>query len=217
MKKRFLFACLFVLNAAVQLLCVFAGFEALRIATKVLLVPLAIVWYALSPAGVRRAAVCGAAFGWAGDVLLIPQGRGFFLAGLACFALGHVCYVAAFLRGVRVKRLLFAGSGAVCAGLVVAVFALAPFPPGLAAPAGVYAALLFTMAISALQLFCFHGTRAAFFVFLGGLCFVVSDALLGLFRFGGVEMRFSGVLVMGAYALAQALILWGLSKIGRVR
>lgn len=51
-----------------------------------------------------RAILCGLAFSMLGDVLLMPQSKRAFMAGLGAFLLGHVAYAAAFLvRGVGVS------------------------------------------------------------------------------------------------------------------
>lgn len=56
-----------------------------------------------------RVLVVGLALAAVGDVLLIPKGRGAFVAGLVAFLLGHVAYGVAFLvRGVDPTATLLA-------------------------------------------------------------------------------------------------------------
>lgn len=56
-----------------------------------------------------RVLVAGLVLAALGDVLLIPKGRGAFLAGLVAFLLGHVAYGVAFLvRGVDLTASLLA-------------------------------------------------------------------------------------------------------------
>lgn len=49
--------------------------------------------------GFGQAIIAGLVLCAVGDVLLISKSEGFFLAGMAAFALGHAAYIAAFLLG----------------------------------------------------------------------------------------------------------------------
>lgn len=70
-----------------------------RRATKPALMPLLAVRLRSSPATALTGPTLAAlAAGGAGDVALLRQGERAFLAGLACFAAGHVAYVAGARR-----------------------------------------------------------------------------------------------------------------------
>jgi uncharacterized membrane protein YhhN len=129
-----------------------------------------------------------------------------FLAGLGAFALGHVCYLIAFVRvGVR-------GLDVLAGALIVVGIAALSLPKvlrGAAAAAGRgfaylvagYAALLAAMAILGV------GTGLVATA-IGGVLFLASDTLIARERFVTAVPR-GRLLVIVSYHLAQFLILLG--------
>jgi uncharacterized membrane protein YhhN len=211
-KLRIVFA-FFVIDAAGQMASLFLGLENLRVVTKILLVPILIVFYIASARKPRVSVVLAALFGFAGDVLLIPKGNLFFLLGLLSFAAGHISYIVSFLSGIKRKRSVFIVSIFVSAALIVCIlFALRPDKEMLL-PVVFYAAVLFAMVISALQVMVYYKRAAAVLVFAGAVFFLLSDALLGIFHFGGISMRYQGALIMGTYIIAQGAILTALPRL----
>ncbi|MDX6313957.1 MAG: hypothetical protein QOF44_3421, partial [Streptomyces sp.] len=84
----------FALATAADLLALLAGSHTAHAVAKPLLMPL-LAAYAVANRGPRlllAALLCG----WAGDVLLLSDAKPAFLAGMGCFAAGHVCYLALF-------------------------------------------------------------------------------------------------------------------------
>lgn len=157
-----------------------------------------------APARYRVPIVVGLGFALLGDVLLmLPADR--FVAGLASFAVTHVCYLAAFGSDARLgaRRLPFALLGG------VAVAALAVLWPGLgsslAPPVGVYAVLLAAMAAQAVSRALELGTAGARLAAAGALLFLLSDTVLAVdrFRFPFAADR---VAVLVSYWAAQWLI-----------
>jgi uncharacterized membrane protein YhhN len=212
-KLRTVFVLLFIIDAAGQMASIFLGLENLRIVTKILLVPLLIGFYIASSSKPRISVVLAAAFGFAGDVLLIPNGSFFFLLGLLSFAAGHISYIVTFLSGIKIKWSVFIVSVCLSAALIVCIiFALKP-DKGMLLPVVFYATLLFAMVICALQVMVYYKQAAAVLVFAGAVFFLLSDALLGLFNFGGISLPYSRALVMGTYIIAQGGILTGLPRL----
>lgn len=86
----------FWLVVVVQLIAVGAGWNVARDVSKALLMPLLAGWAVRwgDPRLLAGALMCG----WGGDVLLEVGGTGPFLAGMGCFAAGHVCYLRMFVR-----------------------------------------------------------------------------------------------------------------------
>lgn len=120
-------------------------------------------------------------FSFAGDVLLIPRNKRFFLAGLAVFLFGHVAYVAAFaFLGVALPW--FAGS-LVVLGLVAAVVTRALLPyvaRKMRGPVVAYVVIITTMVAAAAGAVAAGATP----VILGGaLAFYVSDLAVARNRF----------------------------------
>ncbi|MFF5896700.1 lysoplasmalogenase [Streptomyces argenteolus] len=155
----------FLAVSAVHLAGLLAGTEAVHVATKPLLM-LLLAAYAAARGG-RRLLIAALLCGWAGDVLLMPDAEAAFLAGMAFFAAGHVCYLLLFGRApVRtVAGLVYA------VVLVTFVVLLWPgLPGGLRVPLTGYSLLLTAMAWRAGVL----GRGAA----AGGALFLLSDALI---------------------------------------
>lgn len=86
----------FLAVAAVDLAGLLAGLQTAHLLAKPLLMPLLAATAAAR--GGPRLLVAALLFGWGGDVLLMPGSDAAFLAGMACFAAGHVCYLVLFGR-----------------------------------------------------------------------------------------------------------------------
>ncbi|MDZ7576997.1 MAG: lysoplasmalogenase [Candidatus Nanopelagicales bacterium] len=193
---------------------------AIAYVTKPLLMPALFVWVLLvatRPLGrTQRRLLLGMVFAWLGDLLLIAQdissdGGVFFLLGLAAFFGMQVCFIAAFL-GVPGNHLL--RQGPVLALPLVAywlVMNLMLQPGALRIPVLIYSVVLVGMAIAALDLVPRLAVPFGWRVFTGSVFFVISDSLIALQAFGGMEIgRWQGVLVMATYTIAQFLIVTGL-------
>jgi uncharacterized membrane protein YhhN len=135
-------------------------------------------------AGPYAAAVLvGLLFSLAGDVwLMLPRDR--FAAGLACFLVAHLCYVAAFAgpEGLRGGVLGLAPFAA----LAVAMLAwLLPAVPGawLRAAVAVYVAAICAMGWQAAERAAVLRDAPALLALAGALLFIASDAALACDRF----------------------------------
>lgn len=178
-------------NRTLEYVCKPAAATAL-IATAVFLDP-------ARDAGDRRtwfvaALVCSLA----GDVLLMLPSDAF-VAGLAAFLAGHVCYVAGFWTDAPPAG-AFAVAAAVVVGVVVPVArrivdALAA-QPALRAPVGAYVAVISVMLASALA-------SANVLAAAGAASFVASDTMIAWNRFVR-PFAAAGVAVMVTYHLGQA-------------
>ncbi|WP_395658549.1 lysoplasmalogenase [Nocardioides sp.] len=163
-----------------------AGERPARRVTKPLLMPtLAAGLLAARPQGpgVRRT-LAAEAFSWGGDVALLGEGRGSFLAGLGSFFGAHVAYVSAFrarsgspLAGTRGRRRWLAAGGAAAAGMGLAA---AREDRALAAPVTAYALALTLMATAAAAV---DDDRGRDLTLAGAALFLLSDTLLGARKF----------------------------------
>lgn len=155
-----------------------------------------------------------------GDVLLMNDA--YFIAGLVAFLAAHVFYIFVYrqhqfsgeggtLTGVHRVRLAFpvvlAGSG-----LVVILY---PVLGDLRIPVLIYAAVITTMTLVAM--FRYGRTNAGSFwlVFLGAVCFMISDSVLAINKFLS-PLALGGLWIMGTYIVAQFLIVRGLILHGRL-
>lgn len=175
--------------------------------TQVLLMP-ALAWVLLAStptpkSRLVRLTLLALVFSWLGDSLprLAEEGSdlGFGLM-LVLFLLAQLAYVAAFLpfagRSIARTRPVL---------LVLYVLALAAL---IAATAGeadalLSALVLYGVLIVAMAVLATGIDRVAA---TGGVLFLLSDALIALEAFGGLELPIHGFWVMLTYALAQALL-----------
>lgn len=174
--------------------------------TLVALIAAAVAADPAAGAGDRRAwFVAALVFSLAGDVLLMLPDR--FVAGLAAFLAGHVCYVAGFWTDPP------SGAGLVAAGLVV-VAVLAPVAARIVAalrargdrslvgPVVAYIFVISAMVVSALA----SGNAAAG---AGAVLFAGSDSLIAWDRFVRPQ-RWAAVAIMVTYHAGQVLLVLSL-------
>lgn len=191
-------------------------------ATKPLLMLLLVAWIVSDargrsgawPAPLRWLTV-GAGFAWLGDVFLMFDGDGWFIAGIAAFAVMQACYLVAFLRVpgnglVRAWRIAVVPYAVVWLAINVLVW---PGAGQLRIPVVVYSALAIAMALAALDLVIRVPQRLGWRVAGGAALFVVSDALIALTAFGPLASGAGwDVVVMTTYIAAQAMIITGFTR-----
>ncbi|MEY2246423.1 lysoplasmalogenase [Streptomyces sp. BF23-18] len=194
---RVLLVC-FVLAAAVDLLSLLAGLDPGHRIAKALLMPLLAAY-----AGVRggpRLLIAALLLGWCGDLALMSDADPAFLAGMAAFAAGHVCYLVLFRGTARVRDPRLAG--AYVTVLVALVVLLWPgLPAGLRVPVAGYSLLLTAMAYGATRL----GPLAA----LGGALFMLSDTLIATGVADWPQLPHAAFWIMLTYIAAQFLLVRG--------
>ena len=170
--------------------------------------------------GLLGAARAGGAYAWltwiglilgaAGDVLLQfmdcrPKDREpFFRAGLGAFLIGHVFYIVAFALLGRVT-----GWAVLLAAVLFAALFLLQFPArmdlkGQKVPVYAYAAVISVMTAFAVLSFG-AGARGAL-VGLGGILFLVSDAILALIFFSPIREQALPTWNLSTYYAAQILL-----------
>ncbi|MER7476778.1 lysoplasmalogenase [Streptomyces sp. NPDC126510] len=195
----------FGLAAAVDLVCLATGADAGHTVAKPLLMPLLALWAALRKA--PRPLLAALLFGWGGDVLLLSDAEPAFLAGMASFAAGHVCYLVLFTTYGSRNAVPRARAGVLALGyaaaLVTTVALLRPdLPADLRLPVAGYSLLLTAMAYrSAIRLGLFAG--------LGGALFLLSDTLIATGVAGWPQPPAPDFWIMLTYIAAQALLTAG--------
>lgn len=201
----------FLVVTAANLLANATGGGLALLLTKPLLMPLlaAYLWRASTERAARpdRLVLAGLAFATGGDIALMIDDPGWFLAGMACFLGTHLCYIAAFTRHGAATALRRAPLVAVPLGYAaLTVVALSWMwtgltDAGLAVPVAGYALALAAMASTAAT----QGWRVG----LGAALFLGSDLLIAAGVAGVAEPPGAPVLVMASYAAGQALIVTG--------
>jgi len=175
----------------------------------------------------RRWLMPALVFSAVGDWLLaIPWWSASFVGGLSAFLVAHLCYLGALVPLARRSRLRVAAIVVVCAGCVGLMVWLWPQlgRERLTVPVTIYIAVLCAMVCAALLARLPRAWTA-----VGALCFLMSDAMIGIGRFvlgagaAGSATFASGaagsatfasealaVPIWWAYAAAQILITAGL-------
>jgi uncharacterized membrane protein YhhN len=146
----------------------------------------------------------------AGDVALLSESEGRFVAGLASFLLAHVAYVVAFaLTGMPSGRLALVGAAIVVAAAATAGRRIVPAAAreGGAALGGACAAYM--AVIGAMVVAAWATGRPL--VALGATVFMVSDTVLAWNRFVR-PLRWGTLAVMATYHVGQVLIVLGLLR-----
>lgn len=204
MRSRVLLG-LFWVIAAAHLVSLAADVSWLELVTKILLIPSLAAW--VLTRGGPWLLIAGLLCSAAGDIVLQVQDSDLlFIAGMACFAAAHACYVTLFVRrgAAGVVRRRWALVAAYLVVWLVLVVVLWPHLGALQVPVAAYSLLLTATATLSAGL----GWRAG----LGGALFFVSD---GLLAFGLADLpRPPGpdILIMATYIAAQYLIADGVLR-----
>ncbi|MCC4317008.1 lysoplasmalogenase [Streptomyces malaysiensis] len=203
-------AALFALLTAVQLTALLGDATTVVHLTKPALMPVLAGWALVrgGPWPLPAALLCGCG----GDVLLQIGGETAFLAGMGCFAAGHLCYLALFARAGRGRAAaraeprtaawVAAGYGVAWLGTVALLW------PGLAAhlrlPVAGYSLLLTAMALAALGAGPWTG--------LGGALFMLSDTLIAAGLADWPRPPVPQFWIMATYVAAQWLLMTGATR-----
>lgn len=179
------------------------GSQVLEWATKPFLMPLLALWLWRVDKS-AKGIIAGLLFSAAGDIALLNDGQGWFIAGMVCFLGAHICYITTFLRnGARPRAAVAAVYGTV----LVATLAWLWKPlGGMAFPMMGYALALAVMATLA--------ASVNWRVGLGGALFLISDFLIAIRVADALTIPGPPIWVMLTYVTGQALIATGWASRG---
>lgn len=198
--------------AGVNIVCCAADRQPLRRLSKGLLMPLLLGFYLVTASPARGAVAAALALGWLGDLLLIrPDDARRFPAGIACFALGHICYIVAICGAFSLAAplwlrvalpLAFAVGGT---GLYVQMRPSVDRP--LRLPCLIYIFILCAVGALAALAF-FAGSPGGGALLAGALLFQLSDGILSYqtFNVGDPAPKFDFA-VMLTYIAAQTMLI----------
>ncbi len=163
---------------------------------------------------IKRLTLLALVFSLLGDVLLlfVDQSEHFFTFGLVAFLTAHVMYILLFLKHRHTKNSLF---GFIALLLIYGASLFYFLKDGLGVmliPVAVYMIAILSMATTAYLRKNKVNMRSYRLVFLGALCFMVSDSILALNKFYQ-PIPWSNISIMVTYALAQYLIIIGILKL----
>jgi uncharacterized membrane protein YhhN len=153
-----------------------------------------------------RIVFAGLVLGAFGDVFLLGRARGFFIAGLVSFLLGHVAYVIAFASLGMDATYAWVTAVAMTAVMVLIARWVFPHAPEMRGPIAAYMLVIGLMCVAALGA---AGEGAPWMVPVGALMFTASDIGVVRDRFvsRGFENRAIG---LPLYYAAQLLIAWSI-------
>jgi len=180
--------------------------------TKPFAMPLLAIAYSIAAAAPDPWIVAGLLLGAAGDILLIPQRKQLFFAGLVAFLAGHLAYTVALLSPVVARVSTVPWTVAAAAPLAVigllAYRGLRPGLGGMKTPVAIYVTVILTMTLAAMVRAGVVPSAAFWFPLVGALLFLVSDLVLAWGRFREPFSRSKTVVAL-TYVCAQAFIVAG--------
>lgn len=204
----------FLLVLILHLACIYLEMSTPRLITKLLLLPLLMIYLAAEPGKTSPVVYIGLFCSFMGDLLLTRSGESYFLLGMLAFIGTHVCNILFFYRlqkGYRGKPILLVLALVVLTVISGGVyFLLADQLGALRVPILVYMAIISLMAFMATQTVVnpvFSQTALRCFI-PGAALFVISDGLLALNKFL-LHTASIDIAVMLTYGMAQYLLVAG--------
>ncbi|MEV0096377.1 lysoplasmalogenase [Streptomyces sp. NPDC050738] len=185
--------------ATVDLVSLLAGWHTGHLVAKPLLMPLLAAY--THRRGGPPLLVAALLLGWGGDVLLLSGADAAFLAGMGCFAAGHVCYLVLSGRGsaARGRRAAYGIGvlyGVALLGTVAALWG--DLPADMRVPVAAYSLLLTAMA--------WRSGRRGLCAGLGGALFLLSDTLIATGVADWPQLPRPDFWIMLTYLGAQTLL-----------
>lgn len=178
-----------------------------HIVSKPMILAGLIGFYIMEEKRQSHAFITGLIFALLGDCFLLYGTDDMFMIGLICFLIMQICYTSTFNRKRRIPRTKdYIVPGVI--GLIGLSF-LAFMWTGLGELR--WAVAIYTTAIVTMAIFAYlrHPKLRGYSILFVGVClFIVSDALLGLNKFG-TEFPYAQIAVMVTYMLAQYFIVTG--------
>jgi uncharacterized membrane protein YhhN len=212
--KRYLFAIIFLVVLAGDLLALVINLPALEQLFKpLLMLVLAIHFIINTQRTAERIWVIGAiVFSWIGDILLMFQANDaiFFLLGLSAFLLAHLFYIVFFHR-VRIREKIKGRSGAMAIAvlyyLLLMIF-LSDHLGNMKMPVRIYGIVICFMWMLSMHMLFLKNKVTGQMLIVGATFFVASDSVLAVNKFYQ-SFQLAGPVVMATYGIAQLLIITG--------
>ena len=214
--KKTIWITLFLLVLLVNLIAVYSNSESLQFITKPLLMPLLAIYLLLrtntANSNLKGWIFLALFFSWAGDIFLLFEERGsnFFLFGLSAFLVAQVFYIV-FFHNIRMRE--YIRGNALLLLLVIVYYSvlinvLSPYLGNMKLPVRIYGVVLSFMLMLAMHTMLGKNKKAALWMTMGAILFVVSDSLLAFNKFFS-PFNNAGVVTMLTYGLAQLFIIEG--------
>ena len=214
--KKTIWITLFLVVLLVNLIAVYSNSESLQFITKPLLMPLLAIYLLLrtntANSNLKGWIFLALFFSWAGDIFLLFEERvsNFFLFGLSAFLVAQVFYIV-FFHNIRMRE--YIRGNALLLLLVIVYYSilinvLSPYLGNMKLPVRIYGVVLSFMVMLAMHTMLGKNKKAALWMTMGAILFVVSDSLLAFNKFFS-PFNNAGVIIMLTYGLAQLFITEG--------
>jgi len=180
------------------------SFYLLKPLTTLLILALAALTKAHTPAEYRLWVMLALLFCAVGDICLMFKGERWFLAGLLNFLIGHALFIAAFVQGLTQFSLPWWSLMWAAFALPVA-FVVLPRTATLKIPVLVYMSVIGAMVLAAFARHSALADRSALLALAGATLFMLSDSSLAIRQFIG-PYAYAQPLILSTYWLAIGLI-----------
>jgi len=201
-----------------DLMCIAVEYlDSCRYITKPLILCFLITFFLQNRTGLPKAIVCfmllALVFSLLGDILLLfdKTHNLFFIGGLTSFLIAHVFYVLVFLkkRNKKKKSGVFLLITIVYGAILL--YIIQPNLNELLIPVVLYMIVILSMSNTAYLREGKVNLHSYWYVFIGSLFFMFSDSFLA-FNIFYKPVYMGGVVIMGTYAIAQFLLVYGMIR-----
>lgn len=190
--------------------------------TKPFLLMLILAYYLVSTTNPLWVLIGALATSWLGDVLLIPKGNKWFMAGGISFLFCHFLFIGVYLYSIDFTKVNYA----VVIPIAVVYYSVAVFvvtrlipttPKAMVPPMCVYLLANATMNVFALQQLISNPCAGAVVAYIGAVFFFISDCTLYLVRYYKnpdivFKRHFTVMLtyIVGEFMITQGVLMLGL-------
>ena len=208
------FLTVFCVSAAAHLVRCWQGSPKSRY-TKPLLVSSLLLFCAFAAPSPNLLLLAALFASWAGDVLLMPKGSRWFVAGGIAFLISHALFLFVYLPHIGWAAAGWAAPIAAAVYLAVSAAVMRAIwketPGAMRVPMFLYLAANGTMNVFALSMLVGAPCPGAALAYAGAVLFFASDAVLFLSRYYKKKDRIPrrGFLIMLTYIAGEALIAFG--------
>ncbi len=202
---------IYILIVLVDLYAIYY-YPGLRMIVKPLIVSSLLIYYIQETGKMQQPIIMTALmFALIGDIFLLFDFPLFFQLGIAAFLIMQLCYISYF------KRYFTAPKGNKLYYSIVAILAALIFNFLFFDKLGGYKihVIVYSIAIS-IMVFMGINQSLSNSIFIGSLFFLVSDFTLAFHKFVSPDLKFLPFIVMATYAIAQYMIVKGVSVIREI-
>ena len=204
----------FTIFSVLHIIVLFFKMNPIQAISKSILMPLLLIVYIFNAINIHWSIILALIFGCTGDIFLLKITNILrFRLGLACFLLGHLAYIIAFIdfaQPVNTKALAISFIAALVFGFIMYKFV----HPNreMKIPVIVYETVITAMTVLSYQVFLNQRTPHGIFILIGSLLFLTSDSVLARFTFVK-QPKYGHFLVMITYIAAQFCIVFGFCRL----